>query len=1124
MKDIFWNKHRKFSIRKLKIGIASVTVGLVFVNPVTGMNHVEAALSVEDSNYINETAVNNGALVEYIRQALATISKAADSTVLPSSIQNLKDKVQALSTKKETDYTESAWQAFQGKLTTAKSVLAEAEKAYNNAVTINPNAQSYETTINELITSYPEYNTVVIKVREGETTEAAENRHLTNIRRINGVLTAKYAELKETAQLVKSVLPPVGGDIAAQQLEIINSAENILELNKKEATFAQAQHTDLMAGLLEHHKVTLSNLSNLRGNITSEDQAKIKAFLESHNPSAGETDVFQAFSGALGYKFNNDGTITITYTDDGSSDTVPLSIFAKGGSTQTDSPAATYSVTYNYVSGTSDKSLPSSITAPAVVNDKHTGDVVASPTGQTDVEDAANQGTWHFNGWDKSSVTISTANETVTGTWTFTATPAATYSVTYNYVSGTPDKSLPSNITAPATVSDKHAGDVVASPTGQTDVEDAGNQGTWHFKGWDKSSVTVGTTNETVTGTWNFVPTPPAATYSVTYNYVSGTSDKSLPSSITAPAVVNDKHTGDVVASPTGQTDVEDAANQGTWHFNGWDKSSVTVGTTNETVTGTWNFIPTPPAASYTVTYNYVSGTPDKSLPSGITAPAAASDKHTGDVVASPTGQVDTSDSVNQGTWHFKGWDKASVTIGTANEIVTGTWNFIPTPPAATYSVTYNYVSGTPEQNLPSGITAPTAVSDKHTGDVVASPTGQTDVEDAANQGTWHFNGWDKSSVTVGTTNETVTGTWNFIPTPPAASYTVTYNYVSGTPEQSLPSGITAPVAVSDKHTGDVVASPTGQVDVTDSANQGTWHFKGWDKASVTIGTTNETVTGTWNFIPTPPAASYTVTYNYVSGTPEQSLPSGITAPVAVSDKHTGDVVASPTGQVDVTDSANQGTWHFKGWDKASVTIGTTNETVTGTWNFIPTPPAASYTVTYNYVSGTPEQNLPSGALPTTVGWIKEDNRWWYKHADGSYTANDWEQIKGIWYHFDQSGWMQTGWIQDKGTWYYLNKSGAMATGWLQENDRWYYLNNSGAMATGWLQENGRWYYLNNSGTMKTGWVKDNDTWYYLDNSGAMKTGWFTVSGKWYYAYSSGALAVDTTVDGYTVNANGEWV
>ena len=723
MKNIFLNKQRKFSIRKLTVGTISVAVGLVFINDVTGMSRVEAALSVEDSNYINETAVSNGALVEYIRQALATISKAANSTVLPSSIQNLKDKVQALSTKKEADYTETAWQAFQGKLTTAKSVLAEAEKAYNNAVTINPNAQSYEATINELITSYPEYNTVVIKVREGETTEVAENRHLTNIRRINQVLTAKYAELKETAQLVKIVLPPVGGDIAAQQLEIINSAENILELNKKEATFAQAQHTDLMAGLLEHHKVTLSNLSNLRGNITSEDQAKIKAFLESHNPSVGETDVFQAFSGALGYKFNNDGTITITYTDDGSSDTVPLSIFVKGGSTQTDSPAATYTVTYTYVSGTPDKTLPSSITAPAVVSEKHTGDVVASPTGQTDVEDTANQGTWHFNGWDKASVTIGTANETVTGTWNFVPTPpAATYTVTYNYVSGTPDKTLPSSITAPAVVSEKHTGDVVASPTGQTDVEDTANQGTWHFNGWDKASVTVGTSDETVTGTWNFVPTPPAATYTVTYNYVSGTPDKTLPSSITAPAAVNEKHTGDVVASPSGQTDVEDAANQGTWHFNGWDKASVTIGTANETVTGTWNFVPTPPAATYTVTYNYVSGTPDKTLPSSITAPAVVSDKHTGDVVASPSGQTDVEDAANQGTWHFNGWDKVSVTVGTSDETITGTWIFTATPgekpgttpDTVTPRTTYLYVTSKEDKTLPNSVVEGWSKKDGH--------------------------------------------------------------------------------------------------------------------------------------------------------------------------------------------------------------------------------------------------------------------------------------------------------------------------------------------------------------------------------------------------------------------------
>jgi len=55
-------------------------------------------------------------------------------------------------------------------------------------------------------------------------------------------------------------------------------------------------------------------------------------------------------------------------------------------------------------------------------------------------------------------------------------------------------------------------------------------------------------------------------------------------------------------------------------------------------------------------------------------------------------------------------------------------------------------------------------------------------------------------------------------------------------------------------------------------------------------------------------------------------------------------------------------------------------------------------------------------------------------------------------------------------------------------------------------------------------WLKENGLWYYLDDSGAMKTGWYQVSGKWYYSYSSGELAVNTIVDGYTVNHNGEWV
>ncbi|MGS4870085.1 SEC10/PgrA surface exclusion domain-containing protein [Streptococcus sp. Z556] len=157
--------------------------------------------------------------------------------------------------------------------------------------------------------------------------------------------------------------------------------------------------------------------------------------------------------------------------------------------------------------------------------------------------------------------------------------------------------------------------------------------------------------------------------------------------------------------------------------------------------------------------------------------------------------------------------------------------------------------------------------------------------------------------------------------------------------------------------------------------------------------------------------------------------------------------------------------------------------------------------------------------------WIQSSGRWWYKHNNGSYTTNGWEQINGKWYHFDRSGWMQTGWLKSSGSWYYLNNSGEMQTGWMKSGNSWYYLSGSGSMQTGWMKSGSSWYYLSGSGAMQTGWAKSGNSWYYLNGSGAMQTGWFTVSGKWYYAYRSGALAVNTTTpEGYKVNYNGEWV
>ena len=148
------------------------------------------------------------------------------------------------------------------------------------------------------------------------------------------------------------------------------------------------------------------------------------------------------------------------------------------------------------------------------------------------------------------------------------------------------------------------------------------------------------------------------------------------------------------------------------------------------------------------------------------------------------------------------------------------------------------------------------------------------------------------------------------------------------------------------------------------------------------------------------------------------------------------------------------------------------------------------------------------------TGWLYDQSNWYYLAK----TDINGENYIG--------GERRAGWINDNSTWYYLDPTtAAMQTGWQYLGNKWYYLRSSGAMATGWYQDGSTWYYLDTqNGDMKTGWIYVDNAWYYLRSSGAMVTGWFQVNGKWYYAYSSGALAVNTTVGGYQVNYNGEWV
>lgn len=162
------------------------------------------------------------------------------------------------------------------------------------------------------------------------------------------------------------------------------------------------------------------------------------------------------------------------------------------------------------------------------------------------------------------------------------------------------------------------------------------------------------------------------------------------------------------------------------------------------------------------------------------------------------------------------------------------------------------------------------------------------------------------------------------------------------------------------------------------------------------------------------------------------------------------------------------------------------------------------------------------------TGWVYDEGHWYYLLKDGGFDS----RINRL-----TVGELARGWAKDfpltydedklkAAPWYYLDpETGIMRTGWQYLGNKWYYLRSSGAMAIGWYQEGSTWYYLDQpNGDMKTGWQYLGSKWYYFRSSGAMATGWFQVGSKWYYAYSSGALAVNTTVDGYSVNYNGEWV
>ena len=183
------------------------------------------------------------------------------------------------------------------------------------------------------------------------------------------------------------------------------------------------------------------------------------------------------------------------------------------------SPAPTYKATHEFVSGTVGKELPQEVKSLLPSDQANLSDgTKASPTQPVKTEVKTADGSWSFQSYDKNEATINGADAKFVGTWTFVAksSPAPTYKVTHEFVSGSASKELPQEVKSllPADKPDLADG-TKAIPTQLVKTEVKTADGTWTFKSYDKNEETINGADAHFVGTWTFAADSTTLTGSV---------------------------------------------------------------------------------------------------------------------------------------------------------------------------------------------------------------------------------------------------------------------------------------------------------------------------------------------------------------------------------------------------------------------------------------------------------------------------------------------------------------------------------------------------------------------------------------------------------------------------------
>ena len=501
-----------------------------------------------------------------------------------------------------------------------------------------------------------------------------------------------------------------------------------------------------------------------------------------------------------GWSVNEDGSGT-TYQPGGTT------AMPEGGLTLYAKWEEFYGVAYQFVSGTSGSALPSQIrnatptrvkvngTETAIQNLKvYDGDKLEPVNPSQTTVKISDTEIWEFKGYSPASATVDGKGVTFTGTWE----KKPTYGVSYVFA----PSSVPSGVTAclPSTVRvNGTAKSVSGLKVFEGDKLDAvqpsrttvaiSESVVWEFTGYTASSQTVGTSDVVFTGNWEKKPT-----YTVSYKFVSGTSERGLPSpcnnyvptSVTvngtekdvsaltqAGGVVDGTVLAPVQPSKTTVTVQYADGTKASWEFKGFTPTSATVSGSNVEFVGTWEMKQT-----FTITY------------SGNGGSGSVTDSNEYKALDSFTV---LNNGFTRSGYSFVEWNTKS--DGTGDKYLPGQSYQMPDPGYdlvlyaiwAQYKVTYRFVSGTSGKILPSVVLKylpedNTAYADGNTVNAIAlvdsSGNPKTKVK-LASGGTWYWQGWDKSSATMTSQGVVFTGTWTF-----KVKYDLTYDMNGGGGEQ----------------------------------------------------------------------------------------------------------------------------------------------------------------------------------------------------------------------------------------------------------------------------------------------------------------------------------------------------